>query len=820
MPSPDDILYGASVDDKTGDFFDRFERRVTESGQIASKGFQMAESGIGKFGAAVGVVGGIVGGVVGSITTMIGTRLLDSVGAAVASVRSLATESAMLAARNETLGVSMEIVGANAGYNVEQLKEYEEGLKTTGISILEAKQGLVSMMQADLDLADAAKLARVAQDAAVLAGLNSSQTFQRILRGITTLQPEILRGLNLEVNMQEAVEEYARANNVAASSIDYATKKQIAMNAVLEKGKTIAGSYEAAMTTVGKKLGSLERYKEDFKVLFGEMFLPAFGAGVDYITKKLKEMQEWIIENKDSLTTFGEALKVVVEASLKLLDSLISTLKSIPGLIVDISSNIAQSIANSDTSIGELIPDISDSELQKRKDKIGQYFGEVISIAAGGLAYIGVFLGEVIDTVVSVSKASAKAISGDMEGANDIIAEAFDRFLNTPERAKEAFGKAVLATGEFVGVVKDAGDAADKTGLDIQELAGAAAEFATAMTQATSMLQDFARSMQEDMADQALKAARAAQEAAMREAWELEDLARQHAERVAAIMESAAQSRRDAMERHSQERISIEIDLQRQLRDIRRRFEFEATELARGRDAVGLLQLIRRNKQEIDDAKIAAQDRRDDSDRQYQLELRQIDARRRKALQDLARQEAREAEVRARARAREQALQALHRQWEEEDRRRKYARQLADLLRQIGSMSGMTQSGLNILTTQWSNYFGNLLTMAYTYMAAINRAVVPGGMLTGHPDFPNVQTGTPTGHPDFPVIGQAGLVSQMLADTGGRFKEYGVSRVPAVNTQKSTDHKKIDVHVDGSGLDPYIQRVVARTLFEIERNRG
>jgi hypothetical protein len=821
MPnSPDDILFGASVDDQTGKFFDDFNTRLNGLDNKMKQGFAGIDSMSGKSVLGLSAVAGAVGGV----AAMIGTKLLDSVGNAAAAMQNLVKESTLLAARNETLGVSLEIVGQNAGYSKEELKGYEEGLKKTGISILESKQGLVSMIQADLDLADAAKLARVSQDAAVLAGLNSSETFQRVLRGITTLQPEILRSLNLEVNLQKEVEEYARKNNIAAASIDYATKKQIALNAVLEKGKTIAGAYEAAMGTVGKKLGSLERYKEDFKVLFGTTFLPAFGAGVDFIIKKLEEMKKWIEENKESLETFGAAAKTVVEGAIKLFEQLIGVISSIPGYIVDISGKIAQAIANSG---GNIIPDISDSELEKRKAKLGVYFGQVVALAAGSIAYIGVFVGEAVDSVISVGRAAAAALSGDFDKANDIMYEAAERFLSTPERAKDAFGNAALEAGKFVGVVEEVGDAADDASSGIDKMAKATEALAEATIQANNLLAEFAKKMEEEAAELAIKAAREAQETAMREAWELEDLARQHAERVAAIMENAAQSQQEAMERHSQERINIEINLQRQLRDIRRRFEFEASELARARDAVGLLQLMRRNRQEVEDARIAAQDQRQDSDRQYQLELRQIEARRRKALQDLARQEVREAEVRERSRQRNRQLQQLHDRWEEEDRRRKYARQLADLLRQIQGMSGMTQSGLNILTTQWSNYFGNLLNMATTYMTYMNRIIVPGGTVqqynpAGSPGGLGFQTNSvPGGTSSTKVVGQGGQVSQMLADAAKRFKEIGnISRVPAVSSRKSTDRKEISITVEGSGLDPYIQRVVARTLYEIERNKG
>ena len=51
----------------------------------------------------------------------------------------------MAAARYETLGVVMRIVGNNAGYTGKQMEEFAKGLQKSGIAMTESRQVLTVM---------------------------------------------------------------------------------------------------------------------------------------------------------------------------------------------------------------------------------------------------------------------------------------------------------------------------------------------------------------------------------------------------------------------------------------------------------------------------------------------------------------------------------------------------------------------------------------------------------------------------------------------------------------------------------------------------
>jgi hypothetical protein len=120
------------------------------------------------------------------------------------------------------------------------------------------------------------------------------------MHGITTLQPEILRTVGVTVEFESAYRKFATAAGRTVESLSSQEKQQIALNLVLERGKDIAGSYEAAMGTVGKLMTSLPRFIEEIKLKFGELFTPALGIIIEGFVDKLKSWERTLAELKAS----------------------------------------------------------------------------------------------------------------------------------------------------------------------------------------------------------------------------------------------------------------------------------------------------------------------------------------------------------------------------------------------------------------------------------------------------------------------------------------------------------------------------------------
>lgn len=235
------------------------------------------------------------------------------------SLRSLASfisESTTLAARYGTLGVVMHTVGENAGYATSELNGYEASLERTGIAMLASRQSVSQMIQAQMDLSSATKLARSAQDAAVIGNINSSEAFGRMTTAIQTAQPEMLRTMGIIVNFDEAYRKYARTISTTTDALTENQKMQARVAASMEATKAIAGAYEAAMGTPGKQALSLERYWEDFKVNLGESFQPAYKALIEGTTDALKDFTEVVKDPsfQNSMKDWAESLGAVAKA--------------------------------------------------------------------------------------------------------------------------------------------------------------------------------------------------------------------------------------------------------------------------------------------------------------------------------------------------------------------------------------------------------------------------------------------------------------------------------------------------------------------------
>ena len=198
----------------------------------------------------------------------------------------------MAAARYETLGVVMLKVGSNAGYTASQVTSFSNQIRESGIQMDTARQVTIRMIQAQIDMSQASNLARVAQDAAVIGNINSSEALERMIHGIQSAETEIMKGIGLNVSFEKAYKTLAKQLGVNKDSLTEQQKMQARVNETMEVAKAIAGSYEASMTTAGKQINSFTRYVGDFKIKMGEAFNPATAQVVKSMTEAMKELTE------------------------------------------------------------------------------------------------------------------------------------------------------------------------------------------------------------------------------------------------------------------------------------------------------------------------------------------------------------------------------------------------------------------------------------------------------------------------------------------------------------------------------------------------
>jgi hypothetical protein len=236
-----------------------------------------------------------IGGSVGSVLGM-GAGLAGGAMVAANAFRTLhdamefVKASTMEAARYETLGTVITTVGRNAGYSGQEMEAFAKTLQATGISMTGSREALARMSEAHLDFAQSAKLARVAQDAAVIGNMNSTEAFQHLVEGIATGEVRMLRHVGIVANFEASYAKMAAQLGVSTNSLDEYQKARARTNAVEEAAAAISGTYEAAMETAGKQMKSMERYMDDLKVKVGEALQPALKEVVTDWTATVKAL--------------------------------------------------------------------------------------------------------------------------------------------------------------------------------------------------------------------------------------------------------------------------------------------------------------------------------------------------------------------------------------------------------------------------------------------------------------------------------------------------------------------------------------------------
>ncbi len=230
----------------------------------------------------------------------------------------IAKDFVTTAMRTEVLDVAMRSVAKSSGYAIQALQEHRKAVMEMGIAEQEATQILTRFMQAQLDTAYAAKVARVAQDAAVIANMNSSEAAEQMTEAIAKLRPELLSAFGFTRNLNDIYSDYAKTVGKTVKQLSETEKKQAMLNYILKEGEKIAGTYEASMGVVGKQISSLPRYYDTLKNAIAKpLALPAVGVAVEAITNSLKNAISWAEANQGALQRWGQSIANIVRAVVK-----------------------------------------------------------------------------------------------------------------------------------------------------------------------------------------------------------------------------------------------------------------------------------------------------------------------------------------------------------------------------------------------------------------------------------------------------------------------------------------------------------------------
>jgi len=734
-----DLLWLAAIDDKTVKFFQDFDKRLDRMEQKHNQTFNSMQKKSDSASRAMGLIGGAIGAV---------THQLISMGMqAIRSFEQMVKGSIQLAARADTLAIALKVVGGNAGYSVEELDKLEEAIKANGITTNAARQIMLQMAQANLDLSKAVDLTRVAQDAAVIAGLDSSATSERLLHSVVTLNPLIARQVGITINAEQAYKKYTGGVDGAVESLTYAQKQTMFLNEMLEQGAQIAGTYEAAMGTAGKQAASMARYQEELQLAMGRVFQPAYLEWIQFLTRTLKEAKEWFDENSDAVEEFGRRLSVVMKEALKLVELLASKLSDIKPLLIESGQLIASAFV-----------DLDEQGMEERTSGIGKAGAQLITLLTAafvtGIKVVTEAVTILYNLVAGVIDMTIKIIRDPLRSIEDVLAEAEQGvFFTRAAEHIQGFGDAIIETaantvtamGQMTGALDIGSEEIKK---DADKIISAANEIAEETLGAIEKITELNAKFEKELTEMALKRAREQIEDEIKEARRREDIARSNIKRIEKVYKDAAKRRTDALEDlrederelledqaderkeltkdHADDLLDVEKDYQKELRDIQRDYVLDVEEAARQNDAVAVARLIRQRNRQIQEAKIDRDDSITEAKSKYSDELDELkiaqEERRQELRQDAkerledledqlqealtAAEEARQEDLDnlTRSLAQEKEDKERHRQWDMEDLQKKHEADLKAAGDYFAQLKYINESALESLLASHGQY--------------------------------------------------------------------------------------------------------------------
>ena len=239
--------------------------KIREDGSLilAEKNIKKAGKAVSDLGSAQGdaakngkkhndVMNGGVSSANNSARSM--SKLLETVGGnnsgLVAAYATLATNAFAVsaafsllrgAAQSAQVMEGLRVQGARLGVTLTNTASSIQEISRGSLSMADSMQAAAQASAAGFSTKNITDLTEAAQNASIALGRNMPDALDRMIKGTTKLEPELLDELGVMVKLTEANNKYALAHQKTALSLTSTEKRQAFLNAVLEESKTKFG---------------------------------------------------------------------------------------------------------------------------------------------------------------------------------------------------------------------------------------------------------------------------------------------------------------------------------------------------------------------------------------------------------------------------------------------------------------------------------------------------------------------------------------------------------------------------------------------------
>lgn len=211
------------------------------------------------------VAGNLVSGIADSFSVL-------SLAAAGYGVAALKTASQV-----QEMDTALGALARSNGLTTAAVEGTVGALEKQGIATGAAQNTVARFVQDNLQLADASKLAAVAQNAAAVSHQSVTATMNALTQAITSGRTAQLKANGLTVDATSAYKTYAAQQKIAVTNLTAQQKQQALLNAVLQQGTHLSGAYAAAMQQPYFVLEQMPTILENISENIGASLLQGIG---------------------------------------------------------------------------------------------------------------------------------------------------------------------------------------------------------------------------------------------------------------------------------------------------------------------------------------------------------------------------------------------------------------------------------------------------------------------------------------------------------------------------------------------------------------
>jgi exonuclease VII small subunit len=254
---------GAEKVAKDTDNIGRAQTRLGQASASAGRSFSAQASGLG----------GLVGVYAAAAANVFAiTAAFDALGKA---------------AQSEQIIRGTKTLALEIGQNGSRILKSVQEITQAQLTLAESAQNINIALSAGFNTEQIEQLSEVSLKASRALGRNLTDAFQRVVRGASKLEPELLDELGIFTRIDPAVAAYASKLNIAASSLTNYEKRQAFVNAVIEEGQKKFSSIDTSLDSSQKKFEQLRVGLTELALEFGQLVANVLSPIVDFFKNNI-----------------------------------------------------------------------------------------------------------------------------------------------------------------------------------------------------------------------------------------------------------------------------------------------------------------------------------------------------------------------------------------------------------------------------------------------------------------------------------------------------------------------------------------------------